>query len=382
MNTGVYVHIPFCRKKCAYCSFYSMPTYALGKDEKNSLVERYINRLIEEISLRSPSFYDDIVDTIYFGGGTPSHIEAGYISKIVKSLRDSFNVNGEVEITLECNPRDFSSERMAEYTDCGINRVVLGVQTLNGELHSFIGRSGEVCSEEKLSEFCAVKNIVHCVDLMTAIPGQSEEDLYSDLETIGRHKFEHISAYMISIESGTPLAGKIADDRGHSDRQAGLFRHVIEYLKWHGYIHYEVSNFCLPSFESGHNLKYWEFAPYIGFGAAAHSFYGGERFYNPPSVEKYIKEKNPLIKDERSKNSALVEYIMTGMRLTGGISLNDMEKKIERKAPPVIMDAFARLEKDGYLIIEKRPDDIIVRLKKRGFFIMDTLIYEITNGII
>ncbi len=382
MKIGVYVHIPFCRKKCDYCNFYSIPTVCHEKEEKEALIERYISRLLKEIEDRSPGFSDFGVDTIYLGGGTPSLLHPRHLKRILERIRDSFNTDKKSEITIECNPEDFSIERIQEYVSFGINRVVLGMQTRSSRLHSVIGRSSQICDEKMLSDFFSIDDIVHCIDIMTGIPGQTEEELSGDISIIDRYRFEHISAYILSIEHGTPLTGKVVCNSELENIQRGLFEVVINFFKEKGYSHYEVSNFALPSFESKHNLKYWQFSPYIGFGPGAHSFYGGERFYNPSSVEEYILSSSPLARDERTKRSEIIEYLLTCMRLLKGISLKDFESKVGASVPEELLDRFQKMKSNGHLEIEEREDDTSIRFTPEGFFIMDSLIYEMADTVL
>ncbi len=383
MNIGVYIHIPFCRRKCDYCSFYSIPLGGGNSYHNDELIDRYISRLLREIETRSREFEADSVDTIYFGGGTPSLIRPDYINTLIKKIHGCFTADAHnVEITIECNPEDFSAGRIAEYKSFGINRAVLGIQTLNSRMHALSGRSSRLCGEELLSEFKKINDIVHCVDLMTAFPGQTIEELAADLDAISRYGFEHISAYMLSLEKGTRLAERIQPVSDGGAAQRLLFEYVIDFLTARGYRHYEVSNFSIPSFESRHNMKYWTFMPYIGFGAGAHSFYGGGRYYNPPSVADYISMDNPLVKDERPPEALIVEFLMTGMRLTDGISINDLERKTGLALPARTMDRFKGIRDRGFLLIEDAGDDTRIRFTRDGFFMMDGLIYEMTEMLI
>ena len=382
MNLGVYVHIPFCRKKCDYCNFYSIP---IGNETRgeNKLIDTYVERLLKEIEVRSGGLNDYMVDTIYFGGGTPSLIQPEYIGKLIEKIRGCFIIdNDKIETTIECNPEDFSAERISIYKDCGINRVVLGIQTLNSRMHAIAGRSSRLCDEGLLSEFRGIDNIIHCVDLMTSFPGQAGEELLGDLDAVVKYRFEHISAYILTVEKGTRLAGRIPNIKDSDDEQRRLFEIVMDYLAAAGYRHYEVSNFALPSFESKHNMKYWQFMPYAGFGAGAHSFYHGERYYNPPSINDYIEKKNPLLKDERNPGAMIVEFLMTGMRLLDGISIKDLEQKTGVRIQKELTEAFYRIKSKGCLEIEDSGNDLRIRFTRDGFFMMDGLIYEMTETLI
>ncbi|MCU0821722.1 MAG: radical SAM family heme chaperone HemW [Spirochaetes bacterium] len=383
MNLGVYLHIPFCRKKCDYCNFYSITVKDAGSYHNNELIDIYVKKLLREIESRSAEFMDYTVDTIYIGGGTPSLIRPDHIKTLIEKIKSCFLISKDnIETTIECNPEDFSAHRIAGYKGFGVNRIVLGVQTLNRRMHALSGRSSRLCGEELLSQFKAIDDIVHCVDLITAFPGQTPEELTGDLDAICKYGFEHISAYILAVEKGTKLAERIQDVKDGGEAQRELFESVIDFLAERGYRHYEVSNFAIPTFESKHNMKYWRFQPYAGFGAAAHSFYAGARYYNPPSVSDYIGQNNPLIKDVRPSSALIVEFLMTGMRLLDGVSLNDLEEKTGQKLPDEMRAKILSIRDRGYLIVDESGNDIKIRFTRDGLFMMDGLIYEMTEMLI
>lgn len=384
MILGVYIHIPFCRRKCDYCSFYSIPIRCISEPSREALIEEYLSKLIHEIEIRSRELTSYDVDTIYFGGGTPSFLKSSQINIILEKIRDCLSVNeGDIELTIECNPDDMTVERITEYIDLGFTRVVLGVQTLNERLNKVMGRSSLISSEEQLLDFFSIDNIVHCIDLIIGIPGQTGSELMIELNRITEYRPEHISLYSLNIESGTILHNRIGIPVDLEDHQRGLFEVAIALLKDNGYIHYEVSNFALPSFESKHNLKYWKFMPYIGFGAGAHSFYFGERFYSPPSLKGYFENNGlSIVKDERTQNSEAVEYIITGMRLLSGISLIDLKARIGLSMYKELNPVITRMIGMDYLSREARDGDDILKFTPKGFFLMDSLIYELVEPIL
>ncbi|MDY6969073.1 MAG: radical SAM family heme chaperone HemW [Spirochaetota bacterium] len=383
MNLGIYIHIPFCRKKCDYCSFYSIPIENKNKKKQEELLERYISKLLDEIEERSVEFQDYNVDTIYIGGGTPSLLDPLQVMRILNKIECSFRLNIDPEITIECNPEDITIEKMAEYTKIGINRAVLGIQTLNRELHNIIGRSSVLCDESLLEIFFNIEGITHCIDLIAGIPGETEEYLSSELDKICSYNPKHISLYLLSLESDTPLSNRISNSPDHEELQKKLLKNAIIELRDRNYIHYEVSNYALPSFESKHNLKYWKYMPYAGFGAGAHSFFSGRRFYHPSSIENYLKCKSPiLIEDKRSRNAAMIEYILTGMRLLDGISMKEFEEKTSETIPKEIINRWEEMEEKGELIITYNKDDITIKFSSEGFFLMDNLIYTMVEMLL
>lgn len=380
MNLGIYIHIPFCRKKCDYCSFYSIPV-SKDRSTDSELISLYIKSLLSEIERRKAELSDYIVDTIYIGGGTPSLTDPLHIERIIGEIHKSFKMSGtKPEVSLELNPDDFSMQKVSDYKRSGINRVILGVQTFNKRLHKILGRSSAPAGINLAGEFISIPGIEHCLDLIIGIPGQTREDLLSDLNAVSLYRPEHISAYTLSIEANTPISARIRPDESFNDKQAGMLIDTIDFFKNAGYSHYEVSNYALPSCESRHNLKYWKFLPYAGFGAGAHSFYNSARYYNPDSVEEYIKSNGSIRrKDPRTKNSELVEYILSGMRLTDGITVNDLQNKLRIEMPSELMRKFKDMQNDGLIVIEEKQGNIQIKFSREGFLKMDSLIYEMTE---
>ena len=380
MKLGLYIHIPFCRKKCDYCSFYSIPFSIASKSLKEYDLEKYIDTLILELKERTPELKKFSVDTVYIGGGTPSLMTPAQLDKILDTVYRLLNIEKNPEITVEYNPDDFSAKKIIEYIKLGINRIVLGVQSTNKESHSILGRSAGICSHEMLSKFAGIPDITHCVDIIIGIPGHREIDLEHELNRIASYRFEHISAYTLSIEQNTPLYKRYVPVNDFNEMQRLQLERTIEFLTNTGYSHYEVSNYALPGFESKHNLKYWKFLPYAGFGPGAHSFYSGQRYYNSNSIEEYISRKGKiLVKDERTRNSEIVEYIMSGLRLTDGISFNDFKEKLGFAIPEELHGKLIQLKNKKFIDIKNNGNDICVRFTGNGFYQMDGLIYEIVE---
>ena len=306
MKLGVYVHIPFCREKCDYCNFYSVP---LSGNSSYAEIDSYVDRVLIEMEKRADDLSGYSVDTIYFGGGTPSLVSPEQIARLIAGVRQHLRCDPEEsEISLECNPEDFSISRIEGYKQAGINRVILGVQTMQKRLHSTIGRSSALCDEILLNDFFSIDGIAHGIDLIIGVPGEREEELISDLDGILCYEPEHISAYLLSIERGTKLYGRTAPPDDYDELQRRLYLLTRERLLSNGYHHYEISNFALPSFESRHNLKYWMFMPYAGFGVKAHSFCHNERWYNDMSLSDYLTDAVVLTRDTRNRNQMLAEF--------------------------------------------------------------------------
>lgn len=381
MTGGIYIHVPFCRRKCDYCAFYSVPAPCALP---GFLVpERYIRVLTDEIRERLLAAGFASADTVYFGGGTPSLMSADQVSAVLGVVRQCAELDDGAEITLEMNPGDVSAAALEGYRDASVNRIVLGVQTLNGRLHGVIGRSAAFCTTGDLDVFFGVPGIVHCADIITGIPTQSADELARDIDLVAQYRPSHISAYSLSVEKNTPLAGRMSLDAAAESEQAALFEAAMERLKGHGYEHYEISNYALPGFRSRHNLKYWRFDPYIGFGPGAHSFVRGERYINAMTVEDYMASGRVVLDhDERRPGSAAAEYIMTGLRLLDGISLDELEERLGLRLPGPVMVRMRKAEADGLAVLSDTGEGRLIRLTTRGIMIADRVIYGIVEPLL
>ncbi len=381
MTGGIYIHVPFCRRKCDYCAFYSVP--ARCEAPSPPVPDRYIRTLIDEIRERLPAAGFTSADTVYFGGGTPSLLAADQLSDVLGVVRQCAELEAGAEITLEMNPGDVSVGALEGFRDAGVNRVVLGVQTLNARLHGVIGRSAALCTAGDLDLFFCMPGIVHCADIITGIPTQGVDELARDIDLVVRYRPSHISAYVLSVEKNTPLAGRISLDAAAESEQAALFEAAMARLKGHGYEHYEISNYALPGFRSRHNMKYWRFDPYIGCGPGAHSFVRGERYINAMTVEEYMAAGRALLDhDERRPGAVAAEYIMTGLRLLQGMSLDEMEERIGLRLPGAVMDRIRKAEDDGMVALSGAGEGRLIRLTTRGIMVADRVIYGIVEPLL
>ena len=379
MMHGIYIHIPFCRKKCDYCNFYSVPVGAY--DSPGGVPEAYIRKLSDEICDRLPALNISVADTVYFGGGTPSLLTPDQVGGILNLMRGRVKLDPGAEITLEINPGDLSQVKLSAYRDAGVNRIVLGMQTLSERLHRIIGRSAAQCTPAELDLFFGVSNLIHCVDLIAGIPSERSDELLRDIDTLAGYRPHHISAYLLSVEKNTPLAGRMVLEAAEEYEQAALFELTLERLKGYGYAHYEISNHALPGFESRHNMKYWRFEPYVGFGPGAHTFVHGERYINAMTVEEYLASERALLtNDIRTPRSAAVEYILTGMRLMRGMSIDEMEERLAYELPESVLERIKQAESDGLIIMEDAGR--VMRLSHRGIMIANAVIYEIVEPLL
>lgn len=380
MTCGIYIHIPFCRRKCDYCGFYSV-TGMLGPDGR--VPAAYLARLHDEIGKRLPAAGIPFADTVYFGGGTPSLCSPSDIAGILGQIRDGVEILPGAEVTLEMNPGDVSPGLLAGYREAGVTRIVLGIQTLSARLNAMIGRSAEPCTLRELDIFFSATGLDLCADLIGGIPTQSPVELLHDIDTVAGYGPKHISAYLLSIEKKTPLGKRIIPDEALESEQAALFEVIMTRLPEIGYTQYEISNYSLPGFESRHNMKYWRFDPYIGFGPGAHSFVGGERCINAMTVEEYIRQERPFpFHDARTPRAAAVEYLMTGLRLMNGVSLGEMEGRLSFRVPETVNESIRKAASDGLVAVDGSGNDLTVRLTRRGIMLSDSVIYGIVESML
>jgi oxygen-independent coproporphyrinogen-3 oxidase len=305
-KSGLYIHIPFCKNKCPYCDFYSVKyDYDYAKN--------YCDRLIDEMKRYNGSF-----DTIYLGGGTPSIIEPELIGKIINACKNQFDIDKDSEITIECNPSKDLSDDFKLYKSYGINRISLGMQSAVDKERFALGRSAGREQVEKAvndAKNSGIENI--SLDLMLATPKQTLDSLDETFDFIDKMKVNHISAYMLKIESGTrfyQMSDKL--DLPDDDVSSDMYLKTVSCLNDLGFAQYEISNFAKAGFESRHNTKYWKLVPYLGLGKSAHSFWNGKRFY-------YDTDFN-IVDD--GVGGDINERIMLGLRLSEGIEKSLLKK--------------------------------------------------------
>ncbi len=324
---GLYIHVPFCRSKCAYCDFYSITD--------NSHVERYLHALsCEMASYRdfAPRF-----DTVYIGGGTPSVLTPRQLAEIMRAIRQNFVIAQDSEITLEVNPGDADAALMRSLHDEGFNRVSIGVQSFDDGLLAFLGRRHSAREGREAIEAARRAGFTNLsIDLIYGVPAQSFELWQQTLETAIGFEPEHLSCYELTLEEGTPLLRRITEDRiGLPGEEDGcrFFFMTSEYLESRGYTHYEVSNFARhPSLVSRHNCKYWDHTPYLGVGPAAHSFQGAGRWWNRRSLERYTRDleegRLPVEgREDLTPDELRLEALYFGFRTIRGIRGPDFAER-------------------------------------------------------
>lgn len=357
---GIYIHVPFCLRKCPYCDFYSC---------ENRLHERdaYVQAVCRNIGYYGSQMnFCRKVDTIYFGGGTPSLLSPENILEMLCCI-DKYFIVKSPEITMEVNPATVTIERLLGYRKAGVNRLSIGLQDLHNESLTSLGRlhTAEQGIETVMSAVKSGFENISC-DIMIGTKGQTEELLYSTLKHIVSLPIKHISAYMLKIEEGTLYARQNMQDLvPDGDAVAELYLNMVSYLNENGFSQYEISNFAKEGFESRHNCRYWKLSPYIGIGPSAHSFVD-KRFYVPPELDSFIKEEYQTTLTEDEYPDLETEHIMLGLRLSEGIPiewLNIRQQKItERFVKGGLMERFSdriRFTPQGFLVSNAVLCDIL-----------------------
>lgn len=324
MKLGLYIHIPFCRSKCLYCDFCSFPRADAER------MESYVTALCRDLASRAADAADYTVDSVYFGGGTPTILPARLLVRILETVLSRYRVAKDAEITAECNPATGGRETFAEMRRVGFNRLSIGLQSAHDVELRALGRLHTFADFEKTfleARSVGFDNI--SADVMSGIPHQSPESYLQTLERLCALAPEHISAYGLTVEDGTPF-GRMGDRLILPDEDAArqMYFDGIDYLAKHGYAQYEISNFSKKGYESRHNLKYWCCEPYLGFGPAAYSDFGGVRFGNSRDMDAYIEGKDVCDDAETpSPRDRMNEYVMLGMRLSAGVDATDFERR-------------------------------------------------------
>ena len=328
---GIYIHIPICKSRCIYCDFYS----TTATDKQQDLA----NALIQEMELRKDYLCGQTVNTIYFGGGTPSAMRINQISIVINSIRNFCNLSQKPEITLEANPDDLNSAYLKELRTIGVNRLSIGIQSFNDRILNFINRrhnAQQAISAAKNAQEAGFSNI--SIDLIYGFPGQSTEMWKQELAIALKLHVQHISAYGLTYEEGTVLQQKATAgtiEPTGDEKMNEMYDILVDTLQAAGYEQYEVSNFALQGFRSAHNSAYWNGTPYLGLGPAAHSFDGMARQWNINSLNDYIcairQGKTCFENETLTTENRYNEYIMLSLRTVAGINLQQLEESFGTK---------------------------------------------------
>ena len=364
---GIYIHIPFCKKKCKYCDFISFSSSCEN-------IDRYFKAIINEINDKEISNLENReISTIYIGGGTPSFVDSKYIINVMNALKNKFKIKDNAEITIEINPGTIDSKKLIDYKNIGINRVSIGLQTTNDRLLNLIGRIhnyNDFLNTYKLVKDIGFENIN--VDLMLALPTQTKEELIESLNKVIKENPTHISVYSLILEENTELEKLILDgtyDLVDEETERRMYWIAKEILEKNGYKHYEISNFSKVNSESKHNLDCWNQNEYIGYGLAAHSYLKNKRFSNTINLEEYIKNiennqyiQNVEVHEEQNGEDAKKEFMMLGLRKIEGVSISEFEKKF--RINPLFYFRFEISKLTDEELIEVDLDNI--KLTKKG----------------
>ncbi len=362
-DLSVYIHIPFCLKKCHYCDFSSF-------DNNMEKIDEYVKVLVSEI--KDFDFTNYTLKSIFFGGGTPSLLAPRHIKDILRFIP----YNEKVEITMECNPETLSYNYLKEIYDMGINRLSIGLQSANNEVLKFIGR---IHTFEKFLENynyareVGFKNIN--IDVMFSLPNLTKDEYLKDLEKIANLNPNHLSVYSLIIEEETKFYTMVEEgifnlNTDEEDRE--IFELSENILKKYGYNKYEISNYEKGNMECIHNLGYWELREYIGFGLSAHSFINNKRFQNTDNLDEYLKGATYINVVEVSKSNLIEEFIFLGLRKTEGICTKDFEKKFNCTIFEIYKSVIDKLTEDKYILFENNR----IKLTKKAINISNKILSE------
>ena len=365
-SLGIYVHIPFCIKKCFYCDFCSFPDSLC---DMSAYTDELCRRIIEAHDVCR----EYVVDTVYFGGGTPTLLQISDFAKIFSALRDSFNIDTGAEITCECNPATADMEYFRELRELGVNRLSIGLQSANDNELRALGRAHsfedflKVFSDARAAGFDNIS-----VDLMYAIPEQTLQSFEYSIDRVIELSPEHISSYGLKIEENTPFA-KCRDRLilPDEDEEFLMYKLLGDKLLENGYNKYEISNFARDGYESRHNIRYWRCHEYLGFGVAAHSYFGGERYGNSRDIKGFVAGKD--ISEDRQTISSRdrdIEYVMLGLRLAEGVDESKLSSIIKNKYPYI-----RQMIKNGFM----QEKDGRISFTDKGFFVSNHILSEILD---
>lgn len=365
---GIYIHIPFCKRKCYYCDFVS---YA----NKENIIEKYIESIEKEIDSYIVDYYN--VTTIYIGGGTPSSIDSKYIMKILNKLKEKLVNNktsfNNIEITIELNPGTVTKQKLEDYIKAGINRVSIGLQTTNNTLLKQIGRihtKEEFFETYKIVKKTGFKNVN--VDLMIGLPNQTIQDVKDSLQELISLNLNHISVYSLIIEENTKIEKMISKGKLNLPKEEierNMYWYVKNTLELNGYKHYEISNYAKEGYESKHNLNCWNQNEYIGIGVAAHSYLNNIRYCNTSDLEKYIDNMNEInnkevyyINEKQQIEDKKKEFMLLGLRKIDGVSIQEFKQRFTDNPIYVFRKELEKLVNDKLITI----DGDIIKLTYKG----------------
>lgn len=404
-NLGVYIHIPFCVRKCNYCDFTSFA--GIDEELKNEYIKCLLNQIRQTACGRMvggdcavggdrmaggegdgiPALQGRNVDSVFFGGGTPSLLSPVQIENIMTGLRQAFNFTEDCEITMEANPGTVTSRQLREYRELGVNRLSFGVQSMEAEMLAVLGRihgEKEAADSMEMARKAGFDNVN--LDLMFGIPGQTQKHWQSTLRKITALAPEHISFYSLQVEEGTPIYddikfGRLTPLSEEADRR--MYHRGLAYLREQGYHQYEISNGAKAGRECRHNVKYWTLQEYVGLGLSAHGFVNGIRYSCDENMTRYIKTvqrgESPVVWSHKNTLAETAsEFMFTGLRLFRGVDLKEFQNRFGMSAERMYAGEMAELNRfcqQGFLEIDKEEDGAFsnMRLTERGMDISNRI---------
>ena len=370
---GIYLHIPFCKRRCIYCDFFSTT--------QSEQTDRYVEALCSELEQRKDYLEGEDIETVYLGGGTPSQLQEKHFERIFSTLYIYYNIRSDAEITIEANPDDLNEEYVKMLRTFPFNRLSMGIQTFNDKTLQLLHRRHTAQQAIEAFDRCREAGFANLsIDLMYGLPGETLMSWKADLQQALRMHPEHISAYHLIYEEGTPLWKLKEAHRVNEideDLSVDLFAELIHTLKSAGYEHYEISNFCLPGYHSRHNSSYWIGKKYLGCGAAAHSYNGISRQWNIASLEKYltgIENRKPNYEiEELDLYTRYNDFIITRLRTQWGLPLDHLKETFGDKLYDYCLKAALPYLHQGTL----QQNENILRLSAEGIFISDGILSDL-----
>ena len=370
---GIYIHVPFCKTRCAYCDFFSTTLH--------DMKSRYVDALCQELVMRRNYLHDAPIDTLYFGGGTPSQLSESDFHSIFNQIEKVYGLEACEEITLEANPDDLTDDYVEMLTTLPFNRISMGIQTFHEPTLQLIGRRHTAQEAIEAVHRCQQQGFTNIsIDLIYGLPGETLEQWKEDLLMAFSLKVQHISAYHLTYEQGTRLWQMLQRKEiceVDEDTSVELFRILCKEMQKTGYEHYEISNFALPGYRSRHNSAYWHEVPYLGCGPGAHSFDGDSREWNVSSLPKYIEAleqgQRNYEQETPDKDTRYNEFIMTRLRTCEGFSLNDLQQRFGQAYHDYCLHLATPYMRQGLLLQKENT----LRLSREGIFVSDDIISDL-----
>ncbi|MCF8294028.1 MAG: radical SAM family heme chaperone HemW [Chitinophagaceae bacterium] len=370
---GIYIHIPFCKKACHYCDFH----FSTSLTYKNELIQQ----LLMEIELRKEYLKGDVVDTIYFGGGTPSLLSKGELIAILDKIHNTFRVHDTIECTLEANPDDLSSDTLIALNDAGINRLSIGIQSFFDEDLQYMNRSHDAAQAARCIDAARDAGIENVsIDLIFGYPLLSDDKWKQNIDTALTYEVPHLSCYAMTVEPKTALASFIKSKKTlpiNHEQSASQFEYLMKALQAKGYEHYEISNYALSGKRAVHNSNYWKGIPYLGIGPSAHSFDGVSRQWNVANNMTYIKSLGegivPFEQEVLTETQQLNERIMTSLRTMEGFDMAYHKNKCSMEDAFAFDKTVQHFIQEGLLVVEND----VIKLTQQGKLFADYVAGEL-----